>query len=162
MSVTFVIVSQLSGRIANRFGPRLPMTAGMALMGTGLFMLALIPLINSFALIAAAFLVIGCGLGLNTAPVNAVAVANVPAARSGTASGLVNTARMVGATLGVAVLGAVFAVFAGSAGASGHIVSGLVPAYIGGGIVEMLGAVAAFTFIRRGSLHPAPRPRPNG
>ena len=162
MSVAFVIVSQLSGRIANSFGPRLPMTAGMTFMGTGLFMLALIPLIDSFALIATAFLIIGCGLGLNTAPVNAVAVANVAAARSGTASGLVNTARMVGATLGVAVLGAVFAVFAGSAGASGHIVSGLVPAYIGGGIVEMLGAVAAFTFIGRGSLHPAPRPRPNG
>jgi DHA2 family methylenomycin A resistance protein-like MFS transporter len=156
MSVAFVIVSQLSGRIANRFGPRLPMTAGMAAMGTGLFMLALIALNDSFVLIEAALLVIGCGLGLNTAPVNAVAVANVPAARSGTASGLVNTARMVGATLGVAVLGAVFAVFAGSADAGGHIVSGLVPAYIGGGIGEMLGAIAAFTFIGRGSLHPAP------
>jgi MFS transporter, DHA2 family, methylenomycin A resistance protein len=157
MSVTFVIVSQLSGRIANRFGPRLPMTAGMAFMGTGLFMLALIALTDSFALIAAALLVIGCGLGLNTGPVNAVAVANVAAARSGTASGLVNTARMVGATLGVAVLGAVFAVFAGSADASGHIVRGLVPAFIGGGIGEMLGAVAAFVFIRRGSLHPVPQ-----
>jgi MFS transporter, DHA2 family, methylenomycin A resistance protein len=156
MSVAFVIVSQLSGRIANRFGPRLPMTAGMAAMGTGLFMLALIALNDSFVLIEAALLVIGCGLGLNTAPVNAVAVANVPAARSGTASGLVNTARMVGATLGVAVLGAVFAVFAGSADAGGHIVSGLVPAYIGGGIGEMLGAIAAFTFIGRGSLHTAP------
>jgi DHA2 family methylenomycin A resistance protein-like MFS transporter len=156
MSVAFVIVSQLSGRIANRFGPRLPMTAGMAAMGTGLFMLALIALNDSFVLIEAALLVIGCGLGLNTAPVNAVAVANVPAARSGTASGLVNTARMVGATLGVAVLGAVFAVFAGSADAGGHIVSGLVPAYICGGIGEMLGAIAAFTFIGRGSLHPAP------
>ncbi len=154
MSVAFVIVSQLSGRIANRFGPRLPMTAGMAAMGTGLFMLALIALNDSFVLIETALLVIGCGLGLNTAPVNAVAVANVPAARSGTASGLVNTARMVGATLGVAVLGAVFAVFAGSADAGGHIVSGLVPAYIGGGIGEMLGAVAAFVFIGRGSLQP--------
>jgi MFS transporter, DHA2 family, methylenomycin A resistance protein len=158
MSVAFVIVSQLSGRIANRFGPRLPMTAGMTAMGTGLFMLALIPLTDSFLLIATALLIIGCGLGLNTAPVNAVAVANVPAARSGTASGLVNTARMVGATLGVAVLGAVFAMFAGGADAGGHIVNGLVPAYIGGGIGEMLGAIAAFVFIGRGSLHPAPKP----
>jgi len=155
MSVAFVIVSQLSGRIANGFGPRLPMTAGMALMGIGLFMLALIPLNDSFVFMEAALLIIGCGLGLNTAPVNAVALANVAAARSGTASGLVNTARMVGATLGVAVLGSVFAVFAGSADASGHIVRGLVPAFIGGGIGEMLGAAAAFTFIGRGSLHPA-------
>jgi MFS transporter, DHA2 family, methylenomycin A resistance protein len=151
-SVTFFIVSQLSGRIANGYGPRLPMTAGMALMGTGLFMLALIPLNDSLALIEAALLVIGCGLGLNTAPVNAVAVANAPAARSGTASGLLNTSRMIGATLGVAVLGAVFAMFAGGTGQGSHIVVGLVPAYVGGGIGEMVGAVAALVFIRHDSL----------
>lgn len=157
MSVTFVIVSQLSGKIANAYGPRLPMTLGMAMMGTGLFMLALIPLGDSLLLVEAALLVIGGGLGLNTAPVNAVAIGNAPAARSGTASGLLNTARMVGATLGVAVLGAVFAVFAGGGNAAAHIVAGLVPAYIGGGIVETIGAAAAFIFIRRGSLQPAKR-----
>jgi MFS transporter, DHA2 family, methylenomycin A resistance protein len=156
MSLTFVIVSQLSGRIANAYGPRLPMTLGMALMGTGLFILALVPLIDSLLLIEAALLVIGCGLGLNTAPVNGVAVANAPAGRSGTASGLVNTARMVGATLGVAVLGAIFAVFAGGSG-SGHVARGLPPAFLVGGIGEMLGAVVAFTFIRRGSLHAVAR-----
>lgn len=153
LSVTFVVVSQLSGRIANAFGPRLPMTAGMAMMGAGLFMLALIPLDDSLFLIEAALLVIGCGLGLNTGPVNAVAVANVAAARSGTASGLINTARMVGATLGVAILGAVFAIFASGIGAGSHITAGLAPAYIGGGIGEMIGAVAAFAIIRRDSLH---------
>jgi MFS transporter, DHA2 family, methylenomycin A resistance protein len=155
MSLSFVIVSQLSGRIANEFGPRLPMTAGMAMMGAGLFLLALIPLNDSLLLIEPALLVIGCGLGLNTAPVNAVAVASVSAARSGTASGLVNTARMVGATLGVAVLGAVFAMSAGGAGDAGHIVAGLTPAFTGGGIGEMIGAVAAFTFIRHDSLQPS-------
>jgi DHA2 family methylenomycin A resistance protein-like MFS transporter len=157
MSVTFVIVSQLSGKIANAYGPRLPMTLGMAMMGLGLFMLALIPLDNSLWLVEAALLVIGCGLGLNTAPVNGVAVANVAAARSGTASGLVNTARMVGATLGVAVLGAIFATVAGGSPDAGHIIAGLPPAFIVGGIGEMLGAAAAFTFIRRDSLHPVKR-----
>jgi EmrB/QacA subfamily drug resistance transporter len=151
MSVTFVIVSQVSGKVANAYGPRLQMTLGMAMMGTGLFMLALVPLSDSLLLIEASLLVIGCGLGLNTAAVNAVAVANVPSAKSGTASGLLNTARMVGATLGVAVLGAIFAVFAGS---GGHVASGLAPAFIVGGIGEMLGAAAAFAFIRRDSLHP--------
>jgi DHA2 family methylenomycin A resistance protein-like MFS transporter len=153
MSVTFVIVSQLSGKIVNAHGPRLPMTLGMAMMGTGLFMLALVPLNDSLVLIEAALLVIGCGLGLNTGPVNAVAVANAPSARSGTASGLLNTARMVGATLGVALLGAIFAIFSGGSG-SGDVAAGLAPAFIVGGIGEMLGAVAAFTFIRRGSLDP--------
>jgi len=157
LSVTFVVVSQLSGKIADDFGPRLPMTAGMAMMGTGLFMLALIPLSDSLLLIEAAMVVIGCGLGLNTGPVNAVAVANASASRSGTASGLLNTARMIGATLGIAVLGAVFAMFAGGVGDGSDIMAGLAPAYIGGGIVEMIGAAAAFMFIRRDSLQPARR-----
>ncbi len=159
MSVTFVVVSQSSGKIANAFGPRVPMTAGMTMMGVGLFILALIPINDSLLLIEAALLVIGCGLGLNTAPVNAVAVAAVSTARSGTASGLVNTARMIGATLGVAVLGAVFAVFAGSGdiGDSGHIVAGLAPAFIIGGIVEMIGAAVAFRFIRRDSMQSRPQ-----
>ena len=60
-----------------------------------------------------ALVVVGIGLGLNTAPVNGVAVAALPPERSGTASGVVNTSRMVGATLGVAILGAVFAAYAG-------------------------------------------------
>jgi Na+/melibiose symporter-like transporter len=155
MSLTFVIVSQLSGKIVNAYGPRLPMTLGMATMGTGLFMLALIPLSDSLWLVETALLAIGCRLGLNTAPLNAVAVANVSAARSGMASGLLNTARMVGATLGVAVLGAIFAMFVGG---SGGTAAGLPPAFIGGGIGEMLGAAAAFTFIRRDS-HDFPRPQ---
>jgi hypothetical protein len=79
------------------------MTAGMGLMGLGLLMLALILLNDSLILIESGLLAMGCGLGLNVGPMNAVAVANVPAARSGTASGLINTARMIGATpLGVA------------------------------------------------------------
>jgi DHA2 family methylenomycin A resistance protein-like MFS transporter len=72
-------------------------------------------------------------------------VTNVPKARTGIASGLVNTARMVGATLGVAVLGALFAIF--SRGQSG-IVSGLPAAFLGGAAAELFGALVALAFIR--------------
>ena len=61
MSLSFVVVSQYSGRIANAFGPRLPMTAGMALMGSGLFMLALPGVADSLSLIEPAMLLLGCG-----------------------------------------------------------------------------------------------------
>src|SRR5262249_16208877 len=136
MSLSFMITSQLSGSIANKLGPRVPMTAGMALTGVGLLMLALIPLNDSLVLIETGLLALGCGLGLNVGPMNAVAVANVPAARSGTASGLVNTARMVGATLGVAVIRSVVGVEVWQ-GAGGP---GVAPAYLVGGIGELIGA----------------------
>ena len=101
----------------------------------------------------AALLVIGCGLGLNTGPVNAVAVATVSAARSGTASALVNSTRMVGATVGVAALGAVFASFASDlSNGGGHIAAGLASAYLGAGISEVIGAFIACVFIRDDSL----------
>ncbi|MGC2317449.1 MAG: MFS transporter, partial [Bradyrhizobium sp.] len=140
--------SQLSGPIANKLGPRVPMTAGMGLMGLGLLMLALIPFNDSLVLIESGLLAMGFGLGLNVGPMNAVAVANVPAARSGTASGLINTARMIGATLGVAVLGAVFAMHV----AEGVGTRGLAAAFVAGGIVELIGAAVAFAFIRSDSL----------
>jgi MFS transporter, DHA2 family, methylenomycin A resistance protein len=149
MSVAFVIVSQCSGKIANQLGPRVPMTVGMGLMGTGLLMLSLVPIRDNHVLIEPALLIIGVGLGLNTGPVNSVAVANVPKSRAGTASGLVNTARMVGATLGVAVLGALFAVFSQS---GSGIAAGLPPAFIGGAAAELFGAAVAVAFIRRDSI----------
>ncbi|MGP0092491.1 MAG: MFS transporter [Xanthobacteraceae bacterium] len=160
LAITFVVVSPISGRLTNAVGARAVMTAGMALMGAGLVLLALVSVNTSFWLIAVALLAIGAGLGLNAGPVMAVAVANVPPARSGTASGLANTARIVGATMGVAVLGAVFAVYAGEAGAGGAgavqipaMLSGLRLAYIGGAVVEFVGAALALGFIRRHSHH---------
>jgi MFS transporter, DHA2 family, methylenomycin A resistance protein len=149
MSIAFVVVSQCSGQIANRLGPRVPMTAGMALMGTGLLMLAVVPIQDNHILMEPALLIIGCGLGLNTGPVNSVAVANVSKSRAGTASGLINTARIVGATLGVAVLGSLFAVFSQS---EFGIAAGLPPAFIGGAAAELLGAAIAVAFIRRDSI----------
>jgi hypothetical protein len=95
--------------------------------------------------------ILGIGLGLNTGPVNSVAVASVPPARSGTASGLLNTARMVGATLGVAILGAVFASHAEQGSPAGFF-AGLRGAFLIGGAGEMLGALIALCFIRRDAL----------
>jgi EmrB/QacA subfamily drug resistance transporter len=153
MSVSFVAVSQLVGHLNNRFGPRIIMTAGMACMGIGALMLALISDGTSLIVIELELIVVGVGLGLNTAPVNGVAVAALPPERSGTASGLVNTSRMIGATLGVAILGALFAAYAGEHAQAGPgFLSGLRAAMSGGGAAELLGAVLALAFIKSDSL----------
>lgn len=151
MSITFIIVSQVSGLLAHKLGARVLMTTGLSLMGCGLFMLAAVSAMPDMLLIESAMLVIGAGLGLNTAPVNAVAVASVPPARSGTASGLINTARMMGATLGIAILGAIYAVHA-SGGDPQTTLPGLRMAYLVGGCVELAGALIALVFIRADSM----------
>jgi EmrB/QacA subfamily drug resistance transporter len=151
LSVTFVVVSHYSGALAKRFGARGVMTGGMGAMGAGLLLLTLISPTPDMVLIATALLIIGLGLGLNTGPVNAVAVASLPPARSGTASGLVNTSRMIGATLGIAALGALYAVHAG-ANSPQSMVDGLRLAYLGGAVVEIAGALIALAFVRSDSM----------
>jgi EmrB/QacA subfamily drug resistance transporter len=154
ISLTFVIVSQCSGALMNRFGARAMLVGGMGCMGGGLLLLAAaVTTQPNLWLVQGALIVIGVGLGLNTAPVNAVAVAAVGAARSGTASGLINTTRMIGATMGIAVLGAVYASHAGS-GTHAGMLNGLRFAYLGGAAAELAGVVIATFFIRHDSMIP--------
>jgi EmrB/QacA subfamily drug resistance transporter len=153
MSIAFVAVSQSVGLLTNRFGPRLVMTGGMLCMGLGALALGAIGADTRLVVIEIALLIVGVGLGLNTAPVNGVAVAALTPERSGTASGMLNTARMVGATLGVAILGSVFAVHAGAQAAAGPgFLPGLQAAMTAGGSAELVGALVAVAFIRRDSL----------
>ena len=151
LSILYVIVSHRSGPLATRFGARAAMTSGMALLGIGLLLLSLVTATTNLSVIELDLAILGIGLGLNTGPVNSVAVASVPPARSGTASGLLNTARMVGATLGVAVMGAVFAHYAGQ-GSPGAFVSGLQTALRIGGAGELLGAAIAFAGVGGNAL----------
>jgi hypothetical protein len=125
------------------------MTAsGMGFMGGGLVLLVLALESANLVAIEAALIAIGVGLGLNTGPVNAVAVASVPPARSGTASGLINTTRMVGATLGIAILGTVYAVHAANPATQ---MTGFQLALGGGAIAELVGVVIALRYIAANS-----------
>jgi DHA2 family methylenomycin A resistance protein-like MFS transporter len=82
-----------------------------------------------------------------------VAVTVASKAYSGTAASVINTARMVGATLGVALLGGLFAMQAGDDPSSVQaIVAGLRPAMLGGAIAEGLGAMLAFLAIPTDAL----------
>jgi EmrB/QacA subfamily drug resistance transporter len=105
MALAFVLVSRHSGPVAAGCGARSVLAAGMTLVGSGLLLLGLVETASPLWYVELAALAIGAGLGLCGGPVMAVAVANAPRRRAGTASGLGNTARMLGATLGVAVLG---------------------------------------------------------
>lgn len=157
LSLTFLLVSINSGRLATRFGARAMMTGGMASMGAGLLMLTGISADSPLWVIIASLFIIGVGLGLNTGPVMTVAVGSVPPSRAGTASGLVNTARIVGATLGVAGLGAVFAAHTGQEGGdAADIAGGIRAAFLVGAVGEFLGALIALVLIRRDAMQVSP------
>jgi len=151
LSLPYVLVSRRTGVWTARFGPFPLMTAGMGLMGAGLYCLAFLAPGRSLLTVEAELMLLGIGLGLNTGPVNHVAVSSLPAARSGIASGLLNTARMLGATLGVGVLGALFAAHVRQASPESFF-AGLRVAFLVGGSGELLGSAIAFACARRAAL----------
>ena len=136
MSLTYVALSHYSGAWSARFGVRALITFGMVMIGTGLMALACTRAGQPLWLAELALFATGVGVALGTAPLLATAVAAVEPARAGTASAMINTARMVGATLGVGVLGSVFAA-GGSPPAGFTLAMGL------GAVVVFAGALLA-------------------
>lgn len=109
MSLAYLALSHKSGAMSHRFGTRPMMAGGMTLIGGGLLTLSITHAGQPLATAETGLLLTGVGMALSTGPLLGVAVTAVTSSRAGTASGLVNTARMVGATLGVAVSGVVYA-----------------------------------------------------
>jgi MFS transporter, DHA2 family, methylenomycin A resistance protein len=114
---------------------------GTALIGCGLLVLAATAAGQPLIVAQTGLIFAGVGMGLNTGPLMSVAVDAVSAARSGTASSLINVARMTGATFGVAILGTAFALWHGGA-------DGLRAAMLAGGAVQLCGAAIAWRTIR--------------
>ncbi len=141
VSLVFFVVSTQSGRLGERLGLCAMTAGGTALIGLGLIVLSATQSGRPLGLAEAGFVLAGLGMGLNTGPLMSIAVGAVPPARSGTASSLINVARMTGATLGVAVLGTIYGA------------GGLTAAMLTGGIVQLCGAAAAWATVRPQAAH---------
>jgi MFS transporter, DHA2 family, methylenomycin A resistance protein len=141
MSLVFFLVSTQSGWLSERVGARLMIAIGTGLIGCGSLVLAATNAGTPMVLAQIGLTMAGVGMGLNTGPLYGIAVGSVGQERSGTASALINVARMVGATLGVALLGSVFALLHG-----GPV--GLRAAMLVGGVVQLAGAAVAFATVR--------------
>jgi MFS transporter, DHA2 family, methylenomycin A resistance protein len=140
-ALVFFLVSTQSGRLAQYLGVRAMIAGGTALIGCGLLVFAATEAGSPVLLAQFGLLLTGIGMGLNTGPLHGIAVGSVAKERSGTASALINVARMTGATLGVALLGTVFGLLHGGA-------AGFSAAMLIGGLVQLCGAVIAYRGIR--------------
>jgi EmrB/QacA subfamily drug resistance transporter len=106
---TLLLATMSLGPIAwlvGRFGPRRPILAGLPCAGAGLVLLATAGTDTGYLpTLIVAFLLIGVGAGMCFMPLLVIAMARVPAADAGLASGITNTSLQVSAAIGVAVLG---------------------------------------------------------
>jgi MFS transporter, DHA2 family, methylenomycin A resistance protein len=153
MFVPLAFLAPLAGRLTARLGPRPPLIGGALVAAVGAAGYALFEPDSGYLALLPAFLGLGIGAGLFTAPVVAAAMAAVPD-RSGLASGINNTARQTGNAIGIAVFGAV----AGGVGAPDAFVHGLhVLAAVGAAIWLAVAVLVARTVTRpRAEAHGSP------
>ena len=95
----------LSAKLVLRFGVKPPLVTGMVLVAIGLALFARAPVGGNFVVdVLPSMLVLGLGVGMAMNPVLLAAMSDVAPEESGLASGVVNTAFMMGGALGLAVL----------------------------------------------------------
>lgn len=115
LAIGSFVAGPLAASLSQRFGPHRVVTLGMGLEALGIFTISLLlsPTVSGWAL-APSLLAYGFGLGLASAQLASVVLAEVPPARSGQASGMQSTFRQVGSALGIAILGTALAIGLGT------------------------------------------------
>ena len=151
----------ISAKMVMRFGTRLPLAAGLLLTAAGLALFALSPVDGGFALHVLpgmTLLGIGCGMAMN--PVLLVAMSDVEQSESGLASGVVNTAFMMGGALGLAVLASLAAartesLLAAGAASAAALNGGYHAAFAVGAVFAAAAALLCAVLLRAGRHSPA-------
>jgi EmrB/QacA subfamily drug resistance transporter len=102
------LAAPLSANLSNRIPVRVLMGTGLILVGVGLFLMHGVEVGDEWTALLPGFIVSGIGIGMTNPMIAEAALAVVPPARAGMASGINSTFRQVGIATGVASLGAVF------------------------------------------------------
>jgi len=144
-----MVVAPVAAALAQRFGGRPVLCAGLALQAAGLAWLALetsptVPYVS----LCLPFVLSGVGMALFFVPLATVVLSSVRPEQEGVASGTSSAFREVGGVLGIAVLGAVFSARGGYASGTAYV-AGLLPAVWVGVVVVGAAAVLALALPRR-------------
>jgi len=109
LTIPLLLLSVPSGRLYDRIGPRLPVALGAVLLGVSLIWAAIVLDQRDYAWLVPGYVVMGVGLALMITPTTTDALNAADPALRGQASGVVQTMRQVGGTVGIAILGTIVA-----------------------------------------------------
>ncbi|MFJ9696965.1 DHA2 family efflux MFS transporter permease subunit [Kitasatospora sp. NPDC101183] len=107
MTAMLVVAGPLSGRLATKYGPRLPMVVGIALCALGLGGLSLYGDDAHYVGYVWTLFTMGFGMGLTFTPISVAVLQRVAPVQMGMASATIGTLRELGGVFGIAALGAV-------------------------------------------------------
>jgi DHA2 family multidrug resistance protein-like MFS transporter len=102
------IMAPIAGRLADRYPAGLLGGIGMTIFTVGLLLLATMPTHSAAAFIALRMGICGFGFGFFQSPNNRAMLSAAPLHRTGGASGMLGTARLLGQTFGAALVALIF------------------------------------------------------
>jgi MFS family permease len=147
----------LSAKLVMRFGFRTPLAFGLSVAALALLWFARAPVHGAFVVdILPSMVLIGIGGGLAFNPVLMAAMSDVEPKDAGLASGITNTAFMMGGAVGLAVLASAAAAHTRSLVASGHsaaaaLTGGYHLAFLVGALFALAAAAIGATLLRSGT-----------
>jgi len=148
LTVCMLLFSRRAGALAQRIGPRLPMTVGPLVTGTGMALLTRVePGVSYWSGVLPGMLVLSAGMTLTVAPLTGAVLGAIDDAHAGIGSAINNAVARIANLLAVAVLPAV----AGLAGVGGalDLAGGFDQAMLICGALAASGGVVAWLTVRR-------------
>ena len=160
MTVLIVLIAPIAGKSSDRFGSRWLMGAGMTLLAIQLFYFSRLSVEESYWSILPAMLIGGVGMSLVMTPAAAAAMSGVPVDKAGVGSAVLNSARQVGGSVGIALIGAIVAHVAAGRRTPEAFVDGFSTALVVASLIALAGAVLAVSTVRTHSRSDAAAPVP--
>jgi EmrB/QacA subfamily drug resistance transporter len=161
MTITIAIAAARAPRLVARIGARWTITAGMLLAVVGLLLLSSMHPGAGLVSVLPGGVLASAGLGLALVPATIVAVQGVPSGAAGVASGLLNTSRLLGGALGLALLTTIADTRSHTALRAGvrplqALTDGYGQAFLIAAIIVAVGALTAGTLLRERQGTPRP------
>jgi EmrB/QacA subfamily drug resistance transporter len=148
MTVLIVLVAPIAGKTSDRLGSRGLMTGGMILLAVQLLLFSQLSANASFWNLLPALLIGGVGMACTMTPSAAAATRSVPVDKAGVGSAVLNSARQVGGTMGVAIMGAIMASELGPVPTPDAFMRGFERALLVAAAIALLGAIVAYVLVR--------------
>lgn len=110
MAVLMMMFSAVAPRLSAKIGPKATIASGVLFGGSGLALMSLLVSVDGgYLSVLPGMVTMGIGMGLAMAPSTEAITSSLPTEQQGVASALNDVTRELGTSLGVALLGAVFA-----------------------------------------------------
>jgi hypothetical protein len=109
VAVTVGITSIVGTGLAVRAGTKLVVAGGLVSLAVGLAWTSSVSATTSYLTIAGQMVLLGAGIGLTSAPATESIMGAVSDAKAGIGSAINDATRILGATLGVAIIGSIYA-----------------------------------------------------